>query len=121
MINNPSLAHADKVDNMRSLVGIVDGTSNVILAGHGQVAAGNYTTQTPAGTYFGSIYEGGKLWTARTTATHSRDPNTTTTVDTWGGPFPQGSLFVMADGTVRLFPYATALTNFLDSDDNNAV
>ena len=26
----------------------------------------------------------------------------------WGGPFPQGALFVWCDGTVRMVPYSTS-------------
>jgi len=28
----------------------------------------------------------------------------------WGGPFPQGALFMWCDGTVRLVPYSTPQT-----------
>jgi len=121
-----------------NMVGITDGTSNTIFAGHGYLCAGTDYIATPAGA--GSIFTSGTYGTARgasvnTTPTGGLPVGTNflrdsagTTFNTgapqWGGPFAQGGLMGMGDGTVRLFPYTmqnvvnapsspSALGNFL--------
>lgn len=116
-------------DTRRTLAGIVDGTSNVLFAGHGYIATAHYTRQDGTTEWFRGIMNAGERNTARTAAGSSllsfqRD-GTANTGDVWGGPFPQGALFVMADGTVRLFPYSVVgsggLAKFLDPDDGAPV
>jgi len=136
-------------DVKRSLLGITDGSSNTIFAGHGYMDRSLYSTTTWAvgaadntkmGNYSGVIWVGGAIGTARagmtTTATINLTAypqvNTAFTAGTgpqtsmrrddlniinsnaqnppWGGPFPQGALFVWCDGTVRMVPYSTPQT-----------
>jgi len=121
-------------DVKRTLVGITDGTSNTIFAGHGWFARDNYSSTAPTTTagvavvtgiwYSGTIMTGGFDATCRigvagstgSTASpaviHKRDDLAATYVLAtvtipWGGPFPQGGLFVWCDGTVRMIPYST--------------
>lgn len=121
------------LNTSRTLQSIVDGTSNVIFAGHGYIPTTQYTNTT-SGSPYGSIFLGGTSSTSRNsrgfTATvgadgYMRDSTSTANVgNMWGGPFPQGALFVMADATVRLFPYSyatqtgtAAIAFFIDPDD----
>jgi len=100
-------------DNKRTLVGITDGTSNTIFAGHGQISQAEYSL-TSAVTGSDSIFLAGsaKLCRSQAAATNivnGRDPQAVAaaTVNNWGGPFPQGSAMAMGDATVRFFPYTT--------------
>ena len=38
--------------------------------------------------------------------TIQRDSDKAPVLGSWGGPFSQGGLMCMGDGTVRMFPYA---------------
>jgi prepilin-type N-terminal cleavage/methylation domain-containing protein len=99
-------------DTRRTMVGITDGSSNTIFAGHGQIIPTQYSLTTGvAGS--GAIFAGGTTGTARSNTTalqvFARDNNATTAAQAptyWGGPFPQGGLMGIADGTVRMFPYS---------------
>jgi len=145
-------------DVKRTLLGITDGSSNTIFAGHGYMDRSQYSATTWAlaantvGNYSGPIWYGGRPATARasslgTTAwainvnqwvgaaptnvprtnfTASFGPGTKMVRDDlvtaapsstytpiatnlpWGGPFPQGALFVWCDGTVRMVPYSVS-------------
>jgi len=102
------------MNNQRTLVGITDGTSNTILVGHGTIDK-PYTPSNYATTQSGLIAIAGTTGTGRvsvaptvTATTHAQDAAVSTALATWGGPFVQGSLQCMADGTVRLFPYTGA-------------
>ena len=97
---------ANKTDNKRTLVGITDGTSNTVFFGHHQVAQGQYSVTAPVADYLNTMMVGGSLATGITAITMQRDQPGTTTVNAWGSPFAQGSLFAMADATVRMFPYS---------------
>jgi prepilin-type N-terminal cleavage/methylation domain-containing protein len=107
----------------RKLVTIGDGTSNTILLGHAYVSLNDYPLTDPAVGYRLPIFNGGQLATARSGL---GDPTTwlpdgaNATSNQWGSPLSQGGLMAMADGTVRLFPYATNLQNFLLPDDGAA-
>jgi hypothetical protein len=102
----------------RTLVGITDGSSNTIFFGHGQIHPGDYSVQTPLGSapgvpqdYIDTCLVGGTTVTALpiTAAPFRRDDAVTTLKSGqrgWGGPFPQGGLMCMGDGTVRMFPYS---------------
>jgi hypothetical protein len=140
------------LDVKRKLVGITDGTSNTIFAGHGYMnradyanSNGTFSGPAPTPPYSGNIFAGGLETTARygyataganttapamgalaTTATATsgapyvysvgsttigvvslRDDNRVVPSPLyWGGPFPQGCLFVWCDGTVRMVSYA---------------
>jgi prepilin-type N-terminal cleavage/methylation domain-containing protein len=145
-------------DQKRTLLGITDGSSNTIFAGHGYMDRDLYTAtawgvgtqptgnnpNTTVGNFSGSIWVGGTPSTARcgrnntsawgnansgvptsqlvTTAGlapgvgFKRDDKNSTTNPVrsgdsnlpWGGPFPQGTLFVWCDGTVRMVAYSTS-------------
>ncbi len=131
-------------DTKRSLLGITDGTSNTIFAGHGYMDRSLYSSTNTTG-FSSVIWRGGTQGTARGyvsngTAAWNRGtvppPNTAgmlaangpitklirddlSTANAanpqnagqdnnlpWGGPFPQGALFVWSDGTVRMVAYS---------------
>jgi hypothetical protein len=146
-------------DAKRTLLGITDGSSNTIFAGHGYMDRDLYTatnwaeglvpTATQSNTQLGNfssvIWMGGSPGTARCGVVHNSttawastvapaQSNLTLTAGTgpsvgfkrddknsatnligsrngnvpWGGPFPQGALFVWCDGTVRMVAYSTS-------------
>jgi len=118
-LNDPMNANRpDNRDFKRTLMGVVDGTSNTVYAGHGNVNRNQYAS--PAGvTLSTNIYNGGTFGTARggngggmnfmpvTGVMLRRDSDSAPTLGSWGGPFPQGALMVMCDGAVHFFPYNT--------------
>jgi prepilin-type N-terminal cleavage/methylation domain-containing protein len=115
-------------DSKRTLMGITDGTSNTIFAGHGYMDRSQYSSTT-ASSYSTVIWVGGLEGTARglgvatgaagayaasgtaTPGALKRDDTafTTATAIPWGGPFPVGGLFVWCDATVRQVPYSTPM------------
>jgi prepilin-type N-terminal cleavage/methylation domain-containing protein len=108
-INSPT-GVVSASDIKRTLVGVTDGSSNTIFAGHGQMGTVDYTVTSGATLAIVScgIGKGGTAGTARSFTVNKRDdnPGVTNTSAGWGGPFPQGCAFVLLDGTVRFFPYA---------------
>jgi hypothetical protein len=105
---------ADRPDRRRTLVGIADGTSNTIFAGHGNVATTQYG-QSANVTLSTNIFDGGTFGTARagnaglmspTGVVLARDSAAPPGLGNWGGPFPQGALMSFCDGTVRMVPYS---------------
>ncbi len=105
---------ADNADAKRTLVGIIDGSSNTILAGHGNINVDQYKEASKV-TLCSNIFGGGTFGTARAGkngaaspagVTLQRDSKNNPTMSSWGGPFPQGALMGMCDGTVRMFPYS---------------
>jgi len=103
-INNPAPA-ATSLDSKRTMVSITDGTSNTIFAGHGLVKTGNYSLSTSIANETGCIFIGtASNNCSRITTANFRDASGSAT-PSWGGPFPQGSLMCMGDGTVKMFPY----------------
>jgi hypothetical protein len=117
---------SQSANNKRTMVSITDGSSNTIFCGHGQVAQGNYSLAhvpnaantinagassiADYGTVRGCL--SGALTAASGPATNlGRDPNgTSQTANAWGGPFSQGALMGLGDGTVRMFPYTMLTT-----------
>jgi hypothetical protein len=115
----------DAADVKRSMVGVTDGVSNTIFAGHGYIGRDHYWDRKDMGNWSGSIYVGGTEATGRAlgvrfTTTKAVGPAARLILDDverstnvgmqtspqpWGGPFPQGALFVMGDATVRMFPW----------------
>jgi prepilin-type N-terminal cleavage/methylation domain-containing protein len=146
-------------DAKRTLLGITDGSSNTIFAGHAYMDRDLYTatawatgtvptatqSNTAVGNFSGPIWMGGTPGTARCGVVHNSttlwtataapaQSNLTLTAGTgpsvgfkrddknsatnligsrnpnlpWGGPFPQGALFVWCDGTVRMVAYSTS-------------
>jgi prepilin-type N-terminal cleavage/methylation domain-containing protein len=120
-------------NSRRKLTGILDGTSNVILAGHAFINTKDYTAQdggiaayppAPGWPQLWSIYTAGEQGTCRWSVgdgiAHFRRDNPTAATQNWGSPFAAGAYFVMADGTVRLFTYGiqpNGLAPFLAPDD----
>jgi len=124
------------IDAKRTLVGITDGSSNTIFAGHGYIDRSTYSSQASVGNFSRAIWGGGQHGTARAwgsaggngalpttvagmaaaTKLQRDDLGTATTSPVnaagtginlpWGGPFPQGALFVWCDGTVRMVAYS---------------
>ncbi|HZZ80370.1 MAG TPA: DUF1559 domain-containing protein [Gemmataceae bacterium] len=115
-INDPMRAADPAAPDMRTtLMDITDGTSHTILVGHGSIDKRQYTSEADV-TLCSNIFTGGTAGTMRsgdngrtnpTGVTLQRDADEAPTIGSWGGPFPQGALMCLADGTVRMFPYAT--------------
>jgi prepilin-type N-terminal cleavage/methylation domain-containing protein len=122
-INDPENAEkADNADKKRTLVGITDGTSNTIMVGHGNISLDQYMAKSDV-TLCTDIFDGGTFGTARAGkngqtspggVTLQRDSKNAPGIGSWGGPFEQGGLMAMCDGTVRMFPYSiNNLADFL--------
>jgi prepilin-type N-terminal cleavage/methylation domain-containing protein len=125
-------------DNRKTMVGITDGTSNTIAIGDGQMGTSDYSVSTTMTGWCTTLLAGGTSGTARggknpAVAVGPAFTNLATLVGdnfardvqglagsnvlatSWGGPFPQGGLMGMLDGTVHMFPYsmaAAATSNF---------
>lgn len=114
-LNNPKKAEkADNADEKRSLVGITDGTSNTIMIGHGNINLEQYPARSNV-TLCSNVFDGGTFGTARAGkngeanpkgVTLQRDSNNAPDAGSWGGPFPQGALFSLCDGSVRMISYS---------------
>lgn len=106
---NSNIGQADGRDKGRTLVGITDGSSNTIFAGHGRLQPAHYAKDQADFGFTGTIFNGGSEGTCRgnPNVLMARDGNDAKPGE-WGGPFSQGCLMAMADGTVRLFPYTLA-------------
>lgn len=113
-----------KADAKRTLVGITDGTSNTVFVGHGTIATTSYQATANIAGVCTDIFAAPTEGTARggpKAGNNGTGPNVTLQRDpaqqpgsptSWGGPFPQGAVIGMGDGTVRMFPYTTSGTNF---------
>jgi prepilin-type N-terminal cleavage/methylation domain-containing protein len=120
-------------DTKRTMVGITDGTSNTIVAGHGSIGQAQYSLSTTLAALSGPINLGGTTATCRggvavpaavaagvlpigPAVVLQRDPLAamvgSMAANTWGSSFAQGGLMGMMDGTVRMFPYSMSLANF---------
>jgi len=100
----------------RTMVGITDGTSNTVFVGHGSVDV-PYQTQITAQS--GLILDGGtsgtgRLWNTASSALLSDKNNGSVAALNWGGPFAQGALMGMGDGTVRMFQYNNYIGTFVN-------
>ena len=100
---------------------ITDGASNTLFAGQGNISTADYSkTSEVAGS--GSIFVGGTSGTMRAGPTWEKGKPLSVAIQRdsasppdlakggWGGPYPQGCLFVFVDATVRMVPYSTAPT-----------
>jgi len=127
----------NSADSKRNMVSVTDGTSNTVFLGHGYVPTGSYSTANISGVS-DTVLAGGTQGTARGGASVSTAGTAPAFAATnflrdgtaaagspvqWGGPFSQGGLMRMGDGTVRLFPYsvATTLGGFLTPNNNEVV
>jgi hypothetical protein len=130
-LNDPKQASRPNApDVKRSMVGITDGTSNTIFVGHGNInisqygQSGNVTLSTNIlnGGTPGTMRSGNDGDTAPGGVTLRRDSTVDPVIGSWGGPFPQGGLMAMGDGTVRMFPYSTQnFSSFLTPMGNEPV
>jgi uncharacterized Zn finger protein (UPF0148 family) len=118
-LNDPD--HASQpanADMKRNFAGIADGISNTIFVGHGMIPTNLYGQ--PGNMVFSSnIFQGGTTGTMRSggDAIFGANPGGVSlqrdffgaqqSVGSWGGPFPQGALMAMGDGSVHTFPYGT--------------
>ncbi|MSU79080.1 MAG: DUF1559 domain-containing protein [Gemmataceae bacterium] len=102
-------------DVRRTMVGISDGSSNTIFAGHGNIATGSWSSSALIANQSSSLFTGGLVTTYRGggagsasvgPATVLARDTAATTGNTWGSPYAQGALMGMGDGTVRMFPYS---------------
>jgi hypothetical protein len=112
----------DAPDMRRGIATITDGTSNTVLVGHGNInvdqylLSGNVTLSSNNlnGGTTGTMRAGNPGEVAPGGVTLKRDSNVAPTVGSWGGPFSQGALIAMADGSVHVFPYDTpSFSSFL--------
>jgi hypothetical protein len=130
-LNDPKQASKPNVpDTRRKVIDITDGTSNTIFAGHGNInmgqyaSAGNVTLSTNifTGGTNGTMRAGNDGDTAPAGVTLQRDGLVDPGIGSWGGPFPQGALMGMGDGTVRTFPYGMQnFSSFLTPTGNEPV
>jgi len=112
-LNDPTGSAWGANDIKRTLVGIVDGSSNTIFFGHGNITLADYAKSTGVVASAG-IHTGGSLNTARggpntaasPVVSFARDSAAAASGTTWGSPFAQGGLMCMGDATVRMFPFS---------------
>jgi hypothetical protein len=124
-LNDPNQAmRPDAPDMRRTFVQVTDGTSNTIFFGHGNINRTGYAATNVAGS--SNIFKGGTNGTMRSGGggvqlrrdMDAMPPNS----GNWGGPFPQGALMCMGDGSVRMFPYsAVNFPAFLTPTGNEPV
>lgn len=90
----------------RNLTGIIDGASETIMLGHGQIRPNNYADLNTVTGFTDVIFHGGSAANCRpnTTVVNGPDSNQSQPGN-WGGPFSEGSLMAMVDGSVRVFSY----------------
>ncbi len=117
--NGQAAPTSSSSDVKRTMVGVTDGTSNTIFVADGYITSTSYSLTAGSANMSDTIFNGGSTGTCRisptaagtTTTVFFRD-NTTTLSSAgsyWGGPFPQGMLCGMGDGTVRMFPYSMSV------------
>lgn len=93
-------------NNKRTLRGIIDGSSETILLGHGQIRPSDYGVPNTLTGFDDIIFHGGSPGLCRPNLNVVNSPDAESSLPgNWGGPFSQGSLMAMADASVRLFPY----------------
>lgn len=124
-LNDQASGSVSAANSQRGPEQIADGSSNTILVGHIYVAKADYFATTPSGNALTSFFSGGTLGTSRNSLGDSSGnwlmDGAASTANQWGSPMSNGGLMAMADGTVRLFPYTSPLSNFLKPNDGNAV
>ena len=80
-----------------------------------------YALDSRSGT-LGTMRAGNPGKASPTGVMNRRDSTNNPGLGSWGGPFPQGALMGMGDGTVRMFPYQMqTLGAFLTPNGGEAV
>jgi prepilin-type N-terminal cleavage/methylation domain-containing protein len=105
-------------DGRRTLQGIRDGSSNTALFASLYVPVADYTRTTPVDGYGLSVYEGGTISTSRNSTRGVQD-GTASVSNQFGSASSEGTFVAMADGTVRMVPYTTDMTDLLKTDNDN--
>ena len=106
-INDPN--GAPNAPDIQCMLGrMIDGTSNTIIVGHGQINPDDYSSVHAKAGFTDTIFNGGSPGLCRPNRNvvlgrDSSDPPSQP--GNWGGPFPQGALMCFADGTVMMRPY----------------
>jgi Protein of unknown function (DUF1559) len=105
-LNDPN-GVADAPDAKLTMAGIFDGPSNTIFVGHGQIRPDDYGSTDAIRGFTATIFDGGNpaMCRGNTKVVNARD-SADSMPGNWGGPFSQGGLMGMGDGTVRMFPYS---------------
>ena len=112
-------------DSELKMKDVADGTSNTVFVGQGWLSSGDYRSSVLPGRS-NSIFLGGIPDLARGGADvpgvgvgpfAKMQPDSTAlpagaALIPWGGPFKQGVLMGMGDGTVRMFPYEMSGVTF---------
>jgi prepilin-type N-terminal cleavage/methylation domain-containing protein len=120
---------ADNADAQRAIAGITDGTSNTILIGHGNINTDQYLAKADV-TLCTNIFNGGTFGTARAGkngeanpagVTLQRDSKKAPDAGSWGGPFAQGALFALCDGSVHTISYSIIDLNAMLTPAGNEV
>jgi hypothetical protein len=107
---------------------IPDGSSNTIMLGHGNINKKQYTSDKNV-TLSTNIFKGGTTGTIRSIGNDKERPvilapdsDNDPTIGSWGGPFRQGLLVSLYDGSVRMVSYrcsAATFRNALTPADGN--
>ncbi len=105
-LNDPN-GNPNAPDRRRKMADITDGTSCTIFLGQGQIMPADYSATDVIPGYTDIIFNGGSASLCRPNRVVSmrRDSEDSAAGD-WGGPFEQGCLMGMGDGTVQMFPYS---------------
>jgi prepilin-type N-terminal cleavage/methylation domain-containing protein len=113
---NGSLSAADRPTQM---AGITDGTSNTIMIGQLALRPGDYMAKDAAEGRESFLF-GGTAGTGRNGFKHVLDgPDSDPSL--FGGPFGGGTLFALADGSVRVIALSVNLRPILTPDGNEVV
>lgn len=93
-------------NSKRTLPGIIDGSAETILVGHGQIRTTLYSDPNTVTGFTDIIFNGGSPGNCRSNTTVVNGPDSPQSQPgNWGGPFPEGSLMAMVDGSIRVFSY----------------
>jgi prepilin-type N-terminal cleavage/methylation domain-containing protein len=107
-LNDPIGGSTGAADRRLRLIGMMDGTSNTIFAGHASLQTEQYETDDP-GNWNETFFVGGYGGSGRGGSTCQADGPGISHGNNWGGPFPGAALFVLGDGSVRPITYGTDL------------
>jgi hypothetical protein len=105
-LNDPD-GRPDAPDANCTLTSITDGTSHTIMIGHGQMRPEDYGSVDITPGFNDLLLNGGSRGLCRSGRSNAQDAPDVPP-GSWGGPFPQGSLMCMADGSVHIFTYVAA-------------